>query len=156
MPGGAVVTLWALFSIWVTITTLFAMNPDLAWPEWIRYMKVQIMTLAVLMIVTSRERILWSVVTIVVSICFYGVKGGIFTLATGGKHMVLGPRNSFISGNTEIAFALVTTLPLLWFLRSVAVKRWHRIAIMALVCALRACGARAATRAVRCLRSARC
>jgi hypothetical protein len=89
VPGGAVVTLWALFSIWVTITTLLAMNPDLAWPEWIRYMKVQIMTLAVLMIVTSRERILWSVVTIVVSICFYGVKGGIFTLATGGKHMVL-------------------------------------------------------------------
>ena len=131
VPGGAVVTLWALFSIWVTITTLFAMNPDLAWPEWIRYMKVQIMTLAVLMIVTSRERILWSVVTIAVSICFYGVKGGIFTLATGGKHMVLGPRNSFISGNTEIAFALVTTLPLLWYLRSVAVKRWHRIAIIA-------------------------
>ena len=33
VPGGAVVTLWVLFSIWVTITTLFAMNPDLAWPE---------------------------------------------------------------------------------------------------------------------------
>jgi probable O-glycosylation ligase (exosortase A-associated) len=131
LPGGAVVTLWILFSIWVSITTLVAMNPDLAWPEWSRYMKVQIMTLAVLMIVTTRERILWSVIVIVISICFYGVKGGIFTLATGGQHMVLGPRNSFISGNTEIAFAIVTTLPLLWFLRSVAVKRWQRIAIVA-------------------------
>jgi probable O-glycosylation ligase (exosortase A-associated) len=89
------------------------------------------MTLAVLMIVTSRERIIWSVIAIVASICFYGVKGGIFTLATGGQHMVLGPRNSFISGNTEIAFALVTTLPLLWFLHSVAVRRWQRIAIVA-------------------------
>jgi probable O-glycosylation ligase (exosortase A-associated) len=131
IPGGAVVTLWILFSIWVTLTTLFAMNPDLAWPEWLRYMKIQVMTLAVLMLVTSRERTLWAVVVIVVSICFYGVKGGIFTLLTGGKYMVLGPRNSFISGNTEIAFALVTTLPLLWYLRSVAVKRWQRIAIVA-------------------------
>ena len=131
IPGGAVITLWILFSIWVTLTTLFAMNPDLAWPEWLRYMKIQIMTLAVLMLVTSRERILWSVIVIVVSICFYGVKGGIFTLLTGGQHMVLGPRNAFISGNTEIAFALVTTLPLLWFLRGVAVKRWHRLAIIA-------------------------
>jgi probable O-glycosylation ligase (exosortase A-associated) len=130
VPGGAVVVLWVLFSIWVTVTTLLAMNPDLAWAEWARYMKIQVMTLAVLMIVTSRERILWSVIVIVVSICFYGVKGGIFTLATGGQHMVLGPRNSFISGNTEIAFAIVTTLPLLWFLRSVAVKRWQRIAII--------------------------
>jgi probable O-glycosylation ligase (exosortase A-associated) len=130
MPGGAVVALWILFSIWVTITTLLAMNPDLAWPEWVRYMKIQIMTLAVLMIVTTRERILWSVIVIVVSICFYGVKGGIFTLATGGQHMVLGPRNSFISGNTEIAFAIVTTLPLLWFLRSVALQRWQRIAVI--------------------------
>jgi probable O-glycosylation ligase (exosortase A-associated) len=131
IPGGATVTLWILFSIWVTLTTLFAMNPDLAWPEWMRYMKIQVMTLAVLILVTSRERLLWTVIVIVVSICFYGVKGGIFTLLTGGQHMVLGPRNSFISGNTEIAFALVTTLPLLWFLRTVAVKRWQRIAIVA-------------------------
>jgi putative inorganic carbon (HCO3(-)) transporter len=130
-PVGAATSLWLLFSLWVTITTLFALNPELAWPEWVRYMKIQVMTLAVLMIVTTRERVLWSVITIVVSICFYGVKGGIFTLLTGGQHMVLGPRNSFIMGNTEIAFALVTTLPLLWFLRGVATQRWHRIAIVA-------------------------
>ena len=130
LPGGPVTALWITFSIWVTITTLFALHPEPAWIEWARYMKVQIMTLAVLMIVTTRERILWSVITIVVSICFYGVKGGIFTLLTGGKFMVLGPRNSFISGNTEIAFATVTTLPLLWYLRTVTTKRWHRLAIM--------------------------
>src|SRR5580765_724253 len=130
LPGGPVTALWITFSICVTITTLFALNPEPAWTEWARYMKVQIMTLAVLMIVTTRERILWSVITIVVSICFYGVKGGLFTLLTGGKFMVLGPRNSFISGNTEIAFAIVTTLPLLWYLRTVTTKRWHRLAIM--------------------------
>jgi probable O-glycosylation ligase (exosortase A-associated) len=43
--------------------------------------------------------------------------------------MVLGPRGSFIAGNTEIAFAIVIALPLLWFLRGVVTQRWLRILI---------------------------
>ena len=63
------------------------------------------------------------------SICFYGVKGGIFTLLTGGQHMVLGPRRSFIGGNTEVAFAIVIALPLLWWVRTQLTHRWLRAGI---------------------------
>jgi probable O-glycosylation ligase (exosortase A-associated) len=50
------------------------------------------------------------------SIAFYGIKGGVFTIATGGGSMVLGPESSFIEGNTEISAAITVVLPLMFFL----------------------------------------
>jgi probable O-glycosylation ligase (exosortase A-associated) len=129
LPITGTTVLWLVFSAWVTVTSIFAMNQDLAWPEWWRFFKIQIMTLMMLLLLSSRTRIWWAVTVIAGSIVFYGVKGGIFTILSGGQHMVLGPRGSFIAGNTEIAFAIVIALPLLWFLRGVVTQRWLRIAI---------------------------
>ena len=62
----------------------------------------------------------------VVSIGFYGIKGGIFTIATGGSSRVLGPAGGFIEGNNEIALALVMAIPLMNYLRIVATRQWIR------------------------------
>jgi putative inorganic carbon (HCO3(-)) transporter len=129
IPINVATVLWLTFTVWVTLTTVFALNPDEAWFEWQRFIKIQIMVYVMLALLINRERINQSVIVIAASICFYGVKGGLFTLATGGQHMVLGPRNSFIGGNTEIAFAIVVTLPLLWYLRGIAERRWIRMAL---------------------------
>jgi probable O-glycosylation ligase (exosortase A-associated) len=50
------------------------------------------------------------------SIGFYGVKGGLFALATGGNYMVFGPPNSFIADNTSLGISLCMVLPLMFFL----------------------------------------
>ena len=115
--------LWVTFTLWVTLTTLFALNPTDAWPEWLRFIKVQVMILFMLLMLVNRQRIDLAVVVTVASICFYGVKGGIFTMLSGGQYMVWGPPRSFIAGNTEVGFALVMTVPLLWYLRGVARSR---------------------------------
>ena len=45
---------------------------------------------------------------LVLSIGFFGVKGGIFTIATGGVHRVYGPPGgSYVSDNNAICIALV-------------------------------------------------
>ena len=44
------------------------------------------------------------------SIGFFGVKGGIFTVVGGGENMVWGPPGSFIEGNNELALALIMVL----------------------------------------------
>jgi probable O-glycosylation ligase (exosortase A-associated) len=54
---------------------------------------------------------------LVCSLGVYGVKGGIFTIATGGAHRVWGPPESFIEGNNELALALVMTIPLMRFVQ---------------------------------------
>ena len=129
IPINAATVLWLMFTAWLTLTTLFALNPADAWPEWQRFIKIQVMVYMMLALLVNRERIDLAVIVIAASICFYGVKGGVFTLITGGQHMVLGPPNSFIGGNTEIAFATVVTLPLLWYLRGIATRGWVRIAL---------------------------
>jgi len=119
--------MWIAFTLWCTLAMFFALNPVEGWPEWERFIKIQAMVLFMLLLLTNRERIDLAVVVVVLSICFYGVKGGLFTILSGGQHMVLGPPRSFISGNTELGFALVITVPLLWYLRSVATGRWIKL-----------------------------
>jgi probable O-glycosylation ligase (exosortase A-associated) len=51
------------------------------------------------------------------SLAFYGVKGGIFTILNGGSYHVRGPSGSFIGGDNEIGLALIMTIPLLRYLQ---------------------------------------
>ena len=51
------------------------------------------------------------------SLGFYGVKGGIFTIVNGGVYRVQGPLGTFIGGNNEMALALVMTMPLMRYLQ---------------------------------------
>ena len=61
---------------------------------------------------------------IVLSIGYYGIKGGIFTIKTGGVHLVLGPDKSFISTRGEIATALNMTIPLMRYLQLTTRRMW--------------------------------
>lgn len=106
-----------ILNIWFLVTTYFSLFPADAWVQWDKVFKIQLMGFLTLMFIRGRERIDMLVWVIIVSIGFYGVKGGIFTLTTGGQHMVLGPAASFISGNTEIALALAMILPLMRYLQ---------------------------------------
>lgn len=101
---------------WVTLTTVFALYPELAWVEWQRVLKIQTMTLLTAMLITDRKRLEGLVWVIALSFAFYGVKGGIFTILKGGVHHVQGPTGTFIDGNNEIGLAMVMTLPLLRYL----------------------------------------
>jgi putative inorganic carbon (hco3(-)) transporter len=80
-------------------------------------------TLAVL---HTRKHIDWFVWVIVFSLGFYGVKGGLFTLLTGGSYRVWGPPGGFIQGNNELALALVMTIPLMHYLQIVTKSGWIR------------------------------
>lgn len=104
--------LLALFAVHITVTTYFAWAPT-AWDQWDRVIKILFFTALTPMLIFSRHRITWLVIVIIVSLGFYGFKGGLFSVLTGGAHHVLGPRRSFISGNTNLGLALVMVLPLL-------------------------------------------
>ena len=87
---------------WMTFTSVFAIAPPgIVQERWIFVMKTQLMLLAALMLVRGRvqiDRLIW---VISGSIGFYGIKGGIFTLATGGSGRVWGPADSLLEGNNE-------------------------------------------------------
>ncbi len=125
------VILLILFNLWMVVTTIFAFYPENAWEQWDKVWKIQVMTLVTMMLITSRERINGLVWIIVISLGYYGVKGGIFTITTGGTHRVWGPEGTFIGGNNEIALALVMTIPLIRYLHLQAQKKWMRYVLAA-------------------------
>jgi probable O-glycosylation ligase (exosortase A-associated) len=79
-----------------------------------------------MMLITNRKRLDWLVWTIVVSIGFYGIKGGVFTILQGGSHRVYGPPGTFIGGNNEMGLALAMTIPLMYYLYVESKKRYVR------------------------------
>jgi probable O-glycosylation ligase (exosortase A-associated) len=88
--------------------------------------KIFLMIFVAVLVINTRERLMALVWVIALSIGFYGVKGGIFTLMTGGAYHVQGPERSFIAGNNEIGLALCMTVPLLYYLSQMAEKIWVR------------------------------
>ena len=115
-PKGATVFLLILLAAWMGITTLGAIALEESLTRYIAVLKVLLMTLLVAAVVRTREEILGLVIVVAGSIAFFGTKGGIFTIMTGGSHRVWGPTASVIEGNNELAVALIITVPLLYFL----------------------------------------
>lgn len=122
-----------LFVVWMGITTSQAFYPDLAVPQYIKFIKIQTLTVMTLLLLTSRERVHQLVCVIALSLGFYGVKGGIFTILTGGSYRVQGPFGSFIGGNNEIGLALIMTIPLLRYMQLQAQHKLVRLGLTAVI-----------------------
>lgn len=119
-----------IFVLWMFLTTWFAIHPWAAWPQWDKVWKIQLMTFVTLMVMYTPERVNMLVWTIALSLAFYGVKGGLFTLMTGGVHRVLGPPESFITNRGDVGTALNMVIPLLRYLQLQATHRLVRLGLM--------------------------
>jgi putative inorganic carbon (HCO3(-)) transporter len=119
-----------LFIVWTAITTAFAFFPGPALDQLIKVVKIQAMTLVALAAIRERKHIELFVWVNALSIGFYGFKGGIFTITSGGASRVWGPGGGFIEGNNEIGLALIMVIPLLNYLRLVTRQRLLRWLLM--------------------------
>lgn len=127
-----IVVLW-LFVAWMLLTTINALYPAAAWEQWDKVWRIQVVILLTLMLTTSQQRLNWLVWTICVSIGFYGFKGGIWTLMTGGTHQVFGPPDTFIGGNNELGLAMIMIVPLLWYLIVITQRKWLKTGLFAAI-----------------------
>lgn len=123
--NGVTLTL-LLFIVWLCITSLYALHPDKIGIMFWKVMKIQLMIFVTMMLVYRRRHIDIFVWVIALSLAFYGVKGGIYTLLHGGGGRVYGPPGGFIEGNNELALALTMCIPLLYYLRSTLRSTWAK------------------------------
>ncbi len=121
----------AMWWCWMLVTTFFAFNQTPAWQQWDKVWKIQLFVFITMMLLNSKERINALVWVMLVSLGFYGVKGGIFTLLTGGGYHVMGPATTFIGGNNEIGLALIMTIPLMRYVQLRAQTVWLKNAMTA-------------------------
>ena len=115
-PSGGPVVALILMVIWMGLTTLMAIHSAESMGVFVDVLKVMLMVVVTASVVRTREQILGLVGLLVLSIGYFGVKGGIFTLTTGGSERVWGPPESVIEGNNELAVALIIIIPLAYYL----------------------------------------
>ena len=130
-PSTGATWLLGALMVWVTVSTCFAIVPDSAFEKWQEVIKILGMTMIAICIVNSKERILQLTWVVALSIGIYGIKGGIFGIATGGTYRVWGPPQSFIEDNNSLGFALIMILPLFHFLSTQVSSRWIRWGLVA-------------------------
>jgi probable O-glycosylation ligase (exosortase A-associated) len=120
--------LLVLFGLWMSFTTMFALSP-LAVDEWGDVMKILISILLTLLLISDPRHLRWLIWVITLSLGFYGFKGGLFTILTGGGNHVVGPENTYIEDNNALALTLTMTLPLFRYLQLTSNERRVRWAL---------------------------
>jgi putative inorganic carbon (HCO3(-)) transporter len=142
LPLTAVTWTLIAFVLWINISTLFALQPELVWTQWNKVMKIMLMVFVPLMLLKTKRHIQLFISVLVLSLAFYGIKGGIFTITSGGHFRVWGPTGTFIDGNNEIALALIMVIPLVRYLQVATNQKWirHLFTLTMLLCALASLG----------------
>jgi putative inorganic carbon (HCO3(-)) transporter len=142
LPLTSVTWMLIAFVLWMNVTTATALMPEESLVQWNKVMKIMLMTFVTLMLIKTREQVHLLILVIAGSLGYYGVKGGLFTIATGGTDMVWGPNSTFIEGNNEIALALIMTIPLLHYMQMVYTDKRVKFALTVAIvlCAIAALG----------------
>ncbi len=129
-PMSGLVVAYLLLIVWMTVTSFFALGiPDWVLGRWVFVMKIHVMVLVTILLIRERKQIELLVWVVAASVAFYGVKGGAFTIVTGGGARVWGPPGGMIEDNNALAVALVMMMPLLVYLFLASSKRWVKIAL---------------------------
>lgn len=126
VPWNRELVLVAILLAYFTVTTLFAWSPEHAWAQWEKVFKIIFMTFVATMFIYGKDRVRILMLTIALSIGFYGVKGALWVLRSGGGERVQGPEGSFIDGNTFIGLAFNMVLGLLIVLAREEQAPWFK------------------------------
>lgn len=127
VPWNLQLGLMVVLLVYFTFTTLFAWAPEEAWDQWTRVMKVVVMAIIATKVIYSKQRIRWLLLVIALSVGYYGIKGGIWVIGTGGSERVHGPTGSFISQSNGIGLGLLMVIPLMFALAREEQRRWLRL-----------------------------
>ena len=131
VPLTPLTILWLLFLVHISVTTFFAINSEDAFNQWEQVLKIQVMAFVTIMLMKDRKRLDLLIWVIALSIGFYGVKGGVFSLTGGLENRVWGPPGGFFEGNNELALALIMIIPLMYYLYTEHPNKWVKRGLLA-------------------------
>lgn len=127
---GAPAVWLGLFMVWVTLSWLLGLSPAADYDQWNKVMKIHLMVLVGLALLHTKLHVMSFVWVTAMSMGLLGIKGGYFTLVSGGEYRVWGPVGTFIEDNNEFALACVMSIPLLRFLQMQTTDRRVHLALL--------------------------
>lgn len=130
VPMIGIVVVQVLLVLHMGFTSFFSMAPgDVVLDRFIFVFKVHLMLFVTWMLVCDAKQLRWLIWIVTMSVGYFGIKGGIWTVMTGGGGRVWGPSGGMLEGNNELAVALVMLLPMVYFLHQTESNKWVRHAL---------------------------
>ena len=129
IPMNGFMMLWLFFILWMGLTTLLSIYPESAVQSYIKVIKIQLLTILTIVLINTKDKVNKLIWVIVLSIGFYSIKGGFFTIISGGEYRVWGPSGSFIEENNSLALATLMIVPLMYYLLSIEKNKWLKYAL---------------------------
>ena len=126
IPVNSLTLFWLVFIAFMGITTLNAFFTEDANLQYIKVLKIQAGVFFTLLLINNLTKLNHLLVVMVISIGFYSVKGGIFTVLTGGSMTVWGPPESFFEDNNALAVASLMAIPLMAYLYHISSSKWMK------------------------------
>tara|TARA_R110002110_G_scaffold415858_2_gene658589 strand:- start:26597 stop:27904 length:1308 start_codon:yes stop_codon:yes gene_type:complete len=120
-----------LFVLWMFVTTYFALIPEDAGNQLSKVFKIQLFIFMALSVMQGKKYINQLLIVLTLSVAYFGVKGGIFTILNGGSFLVLGPKGSQIEDNNTLALALIMVVPMLVYLSKYTNNKWLKWLLIA-------------------------
>ena len=112
-PNLPISWLFVLFAIWLIVSQLFALAPELSYPNFERFIIVMVFILLCSALITDKIRIQSMIWVLVLSLALYSIKGALFTIATGGGYHVYGPGRTVIGDNNHFGIAIESILTII-------------------------------------------
>jgi probable O-glycosylation ligase (exosortase A-associated) len=120
-----VIVLYAMLTLWMAIGLPFSFAPEQSYESFDRTLKIAVMLIITVALIDTREKLNAFIWVNALSLGFYGIKGGIFTITSGGSSIVLGP-GGFTLENNAFALAEIVVLPLFRYMQLQSKSKWLR------------------------------
>lgn len=121
--------LWA----WFFLTTTQALVPNEAWAKFWFVSKIYLPFIFTLILINTREKLYYLIITIASSIGIVAVKGGIFAITHGFSARIYGPPATQFEENNAFAVAVLINIPLLVLWYRETTNPWIKKGLMAAI-----------------------
>jgi len=118
-----------IFYVLTCLSTIFSISYDLSFIKWLDFTKTMLFILFMLLFLNSRHWIIAGLWTFIFAVGYTGVKGGIFTILTGGGARIWGAPGTAWGDNNGVSLAMLMVIPLMFAMKDLFNKKVFRLGV---------------------------
>lgn len=124
LPSDWRIKVFVLLWLYFGLTCTQAYMHDDAWRKYLEVTKIYVPFYFTLVLIDTRQKLYYLIVTIAASIGIVAFKGGLFAILHGFSARVYGPPNTQFEENNAFAVAMLITVPLILLWQKQEHRRW--------------------------------
>ncbi len=127
LPVNGFTVLFFIFSAIIILSQLFSLNSDLSYPHFRLGVVTLFMTYAIIMLANTKVKIQALLWVYVLSVGYFGVTRGLYTIASGGAAGITGAAGTVLLDNNHLAVGLAMVAPLAQYLYLTSMDKRARL-----------------------------